>query len=269
MDSIIDHVPRIVAIYITPYSSELKSTWIGLAVTTFAILSSGSLKASYGRHFERNAIIPTVNGKLGWMSMEIISPIAASLLFAAYKIQGPSITKDGVLLVLWLLHYSNRALISVLLSPHMTNSRVDTVLMSMFFNLINGGWIGHDLGRLNAQPFVIDTRTLLGFALFLAGWITNISSDYHLQSTRRKKQDRGEYVLPDWGFYNYVVSPNYAGEIVEWIGYSLMMGTDSAWVFVLWTVCNLVPRARTNLQWYKEKFGKKVGNRTALIPGIY
>ena len=165
MDSIIDHVRRIVAIYITPYSSELKSTWIGLAVTTFAILSSGSLKASYGRHFESHAIIPTVNGKLGWMSMEIISPIAASLLFAAYKIQGPSVTKGGVLLVLWLLHYSNRALISVLLSPHMTNSRVDTVLMSMFFNLINGGWIGHDLGQLNAQPFVIDMRTLLGARL--------------------------------------------------------------------------------------------------------
>ena|SRR5579862_643574 len=269
MDSFIGEVRRVVATYISPYATELKTTWIGLAVTSFAILSSGWLKASYGRHFTENALIPTIDGKVGWMTQEIIAPIAAITTFIAYKLGGPPVSKGNVLLGLFLVHYLNRAVISVLLSPHMRSTRIDTVLMSISFNVVNGGWMGYDLGQLNGEPFIITPWTLLGFALFLGGWLANVSSDYHLQSIRRKKQDRGEYVLPEWGLYKYIVSPNYASEMVEWTGYALMMGKESSWVFVLWTFCNLAPRARTNLYWYREKFGEKVGNRKALIPGIY
>jgi hypothetical protein len=202
------------------------------------------------------------------MSMEIISPAAMLLFFQTYKVTGPTFSTGRVLLALWLLHYLNRSVLSVILSPGMTSSRLDTVVYSMFFNLVNAGWIGHDLGLLNAEQFTFTPKIVVGIALFAIGMAVNISSDYYLQSIRRAKAGGVQYILPEWGLYKYIVCPNYAGETVEWIGYSILLGKESGWSFVVWTICNLWPRARTNLLWYKEKFGTKVGNRKAIIPGV-
>jgi len=264
-----DLVQRMVDTYVIPYANELKTTWIALAIISFGILATGSTTASYGRHFSQSSIIPSVHGKLGWLTMEIISPIMALSMFRSYKIAGPSLSKGVVLLGLWLVHYSNRAIISVVLSPHMKSSRLDIVLMSMLFNTVNGAWMGHDLGQQNSEKFVLDPRTSVGLALFILGLSINVSCDYHLQSLRRQTRKRGEYVLSDWGLYKWIVSPNYSGEIMEWIGYALMSGRDSGWAFVVWSISNLAPRARANLDWYRAKFGGRIGNRKALIPGIY
>ena len=200
--------------------------------------------------------------------MEIVSPITVVVLYQTFKSPGPSSSTGLFLLALWLVHYSNRACFSVLLSPGMKKSRLDTILESMVFNLINAGWVGYDLAHLSTEPFVLTPRMLLGFVMFGAGMVINISSDYHLQGIRREKGDGNRYVLPEWGLYKYILSPNYAGETLEWIGYAVMLRQESGWVFVLWTICNLGPRARTNLAWYMEKFGDKVGNRKSMIPWI-
>jgi len=268
MDAIYEFVRQTVNTYIVPHSTILKSTWVGLGVAAFGILTSGLLTATYGRHFKANSIFPTINGKLGWMCQEIVSPITVVIFYEAFKVRGPTLSTGLVLLALWLIHYANRACLSVLLSPGMKESRLDTVLESTFFNLINAGWVGYDLGHLNTVQFDLTPRTLVGLLMFGAGMAINISSDYYLQGVRRKNGDGGKYVLPDWGLYKYILSPNYAGETLEWIGYAILLNRESGWVFVLWTICNLGPRARSNLAWYKEKFGDKVGNRKSLIPGV-
>ena len=268
MDTIYDLVGQTVDTYILPYSTILKSAWIGLGFAAFGILSTGLLKASYGRHFQASSIFPTVNGKLGWMCMEIVSPITVVVLFRTFKVSGPSLSTGSVLLALWLIHYFNRACLSVLLSPRMKESRLDTVAYSISFNLINAGWVGYDLASLNSEHFALTIRTLIGLIMFGVGMAINISSDYYLQRVRRENGGGDKYVLPDWGFYKYILSPNYAGETLEWIGYATMMRRESGWAFVLWTVCNLCPRARLNLAWYRAKFGDKVGNRKSMIPGV-
>ena len=269
MDRISHVAQQITELYIAPYGDTLKTTWTGLAFVTFGILSSGVLKASYGRHYSKNSFFPTVGGKFGWIFQEIFSPLFVYLFFQAYKASGPVLSKGSVLLVLWLVHYWNRAVYSVVVSPGMTSTRLDTVFMAVFFNIVNAGWCGHDLGQANAEPLLLTPRTIIGLALFALGMTINISSDAHLRSLRRQKGKRGEYVLPEWGLFKYILSPNYAGEMIEWTGFAILLGRDSGWAFVIWTVCNLAPRARTNLAWYKEKFGAKVGNRTGIIPGVY
>lgn len=262
-------VSQVTEVFIEPYGKELKTAWVGLAFVVFGILTSGVLKASYGRHYSKNSIFPTVNGKVGWMFQEIFSPILVVLYFQTYKAPGPLLSKGFVLLILWLVHYWNRAVYSVLVSPRMTSTRFDTVVMAIVFNLINPGWCGYDLGQANSDPLTLTPRTILGLAFFALGMTINISSDAHLRYMRRQKGKSGEYVLPEWGLFKYIVSPNYAGEILEWTGFAIVLGRESGWAFVIWTVCNLAPRARTNLAWYKEKFGTKVGNRTGIIPGVY
>jgi 3-oxo-5-alpha-steroid 4-dehydrogenase 1 len=269
MHTIYRLVREIVDTCIRPYETELKTVWSGLAFASYFILTSGILTARYGRHFSENSFWPTLNGKLGWMTMEIVSPLTLLLFFLTYQRPGSLGSTGQVLMVLWLLHYLNRAILSPLLSPGMKSTRIDTVLMSMFFNLVNAGWVGYDLALLNLRPFTCTPLTSLGLALFVVGMAINMSSDYYLQSIRRQKGSGGEYVLPEWGLYKYVVSPNYAGEIVEWTGYSIILGRQSGWAFVVWSICNLAPRARSNLAWYREKFGDQVGSRKSLIPGVY
>ena len=269
MEPIFRYTREVVDHYIIPYGTLWKTAWIGLAVVAFGILTSGVLKASYGRHFTKNSIIPTVNGKFGWMLQEIISPITLITLFQTYKRPGTPLSKGMILMGLWVAHYWNRAVFSVITSPGMKSTRVDTVLMAVVFNVVNAGWIGYDLAYLNSEKFIFTPRTLIGLGLFVLGAVINISADRYLQSVRRTKGSGAGYVLPDWGLYKYILSPNYAGEMIEWTGYAIMLGTESGWAFVIWTVCNLAPRARTNLEWYRGKFGNKVGNRKALIPGIF
>jgi 3-oxo-5-alpha-steroid 4-dehydrogenase 1 len=261
-------VRQSVETYIFPYSTALKTTWLGLAVLACGILSTGLLKASYGRHFHTHSIFPNVDGKLGWLVQEIVSPVTIVLFYQTFKVPGPGLSVGLVLLALWLFHYSNRAVVSVLLAPGMKETRLDTVLMSVFFNLVNAGWAGYDVALLNAEPFTFSSTTSVGLVMFATGMAINISSDYYLQGIRRRNGDGKKYVLPDWGLYKYILSPNYAGETLEWIGFAVVERRESGWAFVLWTICNLWPRARTNLAWYKEKFGDKVGNRTSLIPGV-
>jgi 3-oxo-5-alpha-steroid 4-dehydrogenase 1 len=269
METLYDLVRRTVEVYITPYSQQLRTAWFGLAITSFGILASGALTASYGRHHSKSSIMPNVNGKLGWMCMELVSPATILLFFQTYKLRGPSLSTGHVLLGLWLIHYINRSVLTVVLSPGMKSSRLDIVLSSVFFNLVNASWVGYDLALLNAETFTVSLKTMVGLVMFILGMAVNISSDYHLQSERRRKGGAGDqYILSEWGLYKYIVSPNYAGEVVEWTGYAIMLRRESVWSFVVWTICNLGPRARSNLAWYKEKFGDKVGNRKGMIPGV-
>src|SRR5437016_7707950 len=89
METLYDLVRRSIETYIAPYSSHLRTAWFGLAIIAFGILSSGKSTASYGRHYSKSSIIPSVNGKLGWMCMEIVSPAAILLFFQTYKLPGP------------------------------------------------------------------------------------------------------------------------------------------------------------------------------------
>ena len=66
--------------------------------------------------------------------------------------------------------------------------------------------------------------------------------------------------------YNYISCPNYFGEIIEWLGFAIMVWSAPAFIFVLWTVFNLLPRALAHHKWYQNKFPDYPTNRKAIIP---
>ena len=43
--------------------------------------------------------------------------------------------------------------------------------------------------------------------------------------------------------FEYVSCANYLGEIIEWFGYALACWNIAGLSFVVFTVCNLIPRA--------------------------
>ena len=68
----------------------------------------------------------------------------------------------------------------------------------------------------------------IGLALFIAGMSINLHSDYVIRHLR-KPGDTKHY-LPQKGFYRYVTSANYMGELSEWTGFALLTASPAAWV---------------------------------------
>ena len=111
-----------------------------------------------------------------------------------------------------------------------------------------------------------DPRFLLGVSVFFLGMIINIKSDNILFSLR----DDGStgYKIPRGGLFERVSSPNYLGEIIEWIGFAIATWSLAGLTFAVWTFCNLAPRAFAHHRWYKEEFDDYPKNRKALIPFV-
>lgn len=227
------------------------------------------MAAPYGRHFSANWGVG-VNNRWAWVIMEFVSLLSFSFFFIFFL--KPSVQwMHWFLFALWILHYTHRSLIFPF-QLRSSQSKMPLLIMlnAVLFNVINGGLNGFYLGAaktLYPENYYLTGYFILGFFLFLSGMIINISSDYYLISLRSENQNH--YVIPKWRWFNYVSSPNYLGEIIEWIGFALMAQNMPAWVFAFWTVANLVPRAVTHHKWYKNKFPDYPKNRKAIIPFLF
>ncbi len=68
--------------------------------------------------------------------------------------------------------------------------------------------------------------------------------------------------------YKYISSPNYFGEIIEWAGWAILTWSSAGFVFFIWTIANLFPRAIAHHKWYQNKFEDYPMNRKAIFPFI-
>ena len=84
------------------------------------------------------------------------------------------------------------------------------------------------------------------------GYYTTKRSDLILAGLRTDSAD--DYQIPRGFLYRYVSSPNYVGKTLQWFGWGLMTLSPAAWVFISWTVANLLPRAISHHRWYQENF---------------
>ena len=81
--------------------------------------------------------------------------------------------------------------------------------------------------------------SLLGLLLFSWGMFINIQSDNILQGLR--KEGETGYKIPHGGMFRLVSSPNYMGEIIEWIGYAMIAQTAASLWFALFSL--MFPKA--------------------------
>jgi len=226
------------------------------------------ISAPYGRH-SRPGWGPVLPARLGWVLMELPSPICFIWMF----LQGPNSGNIVPLMLaaMYLAHYLYRAFIYPLRmrGSGKTNPLL-TVAMAFIFNIFNGslnGWAISSLGGHLTDSWLTDPRFLLGVALFIIGATINLRSDAALRRLR-KPGDSG-YSIPNTGLHRHVASPNYFGEIIEWTGFALAAWTLPAATFLIFTIANLAPRARDNLHWYQQTFDDYPPERRALIPKVW
>ena len=241
----------------------LINSWIAIGVIIFITLLV--VTVPYGRH-NRPGWGPKLPKRLGWILME--TPSLYIMWVYYFLFNGFENLVLIVFLVLWSIHYTNRSIIWPLLIESKGSIPFLVVLMGFFFNVINTFFHGYWfflLDKTYEVSWLMGLYFLIGLTIFLIGMAINIHSDRIL--LKISKNGDG-YQIPEGGFYNWISSPNYFGEIIEWFGWAIITYSISGFVFFLWTFFNLFPRAISHHRWYKETFADYPSERKAIIPKI-
>ncbi|MDX2002740.1 MAG: DUF1295 domain-containing protein [Chitinophagales bacterium] len=238
--------------------------WMGIAVITFLVLLK--VTAPYGRHTQPKWG-PTIPNRLGWIIMELPSPIIFAVCFL-----GPleKTAVSWIFFACWVGHYFHRSLIFPFrIKTAGKRMPLVIVLSAIFFNGVNASTNGLHFGYFgHAYPidWCYDLRFIIGMLFFSAGMAINIWSDNILLNLR--KPGETGYRIPTGGLFKYISCPNHFGEMMEWIGFAIATWSLPALAFAIWTVANLLPRALEHHRWYKAKFSEYPAERRAVIPGL-
>ena len=242
--------------------------WILLGISAVTLPFLLFFTMPYGRHVTEGKA-PKMKSLAGWLIMEAPAPIAFPIIFC----QGTNASElvPLILLGIWETHYFYR---SVLFPLRMRDRGklmpVAAVAVGFLFNTLNGFLNAYAITEL--APHLLETswlwdpRFLLGIALMIVGVSTNIHSDTVLRNLR--KPGETGYKIPHGGWYRWVSSPNYLGEMIEWMGFALATWTTAGLAFFIFTVANLFPRAIAHHRWYHERFADYPKERKAIIPKI-
>ena len=236
-----------------------------LAALTYVALRF--VVAPYGRH-ARAGWGPTVPDRVGWMVME--SP--SLLLFAWIYAHGTHRAEAAplALLGLWMLHYAHRTLVYPF-RLRSTGKRMPVVivLLAIAFNVLNCTINARWISELGAYPagWLRDPRFVVGALAFAVGMAVNLDADRRLFALRAPGTTG--YAIPRGGLYEWVTSPNYLGELVEWAGWALASWSLGGLAFAVYTLANLAPRAVAHHAWYRREFSDYPRQRKALVPFLY
>ncbi len=239
-----------------------------LIVSVLVFIVLFFIPAPYGK-FTRREWGLRINPKVAWFIMELPAVIVVLVcFFTGNKTTNPVAI---MFLSLWLLHYVQRTFFY----PFLQRSNRDTfpillILFSILFNIINGYLNGRYLFYF-AEDYSIgwftDPRFITGIIIFISGYVINLNSDYILRNLRNP----GEHVykIPVGGLFRYISSPNYFGEMIEWIGWAVLTWSLPGLAFAIFTIANLAPRAIASHRWYLKTFQDYPKKRKAIIPFIY
>ena len=239
------------------------NVWIGFGVLTFAYLIISKIRTPYGRHSSKGWGF-MINNTWAWFWMEFPALVVMPVL----SLIGPNeLNPFSILLVsIWFIHYFNRVIIFPLrIKTKGKKMPISIALSAFFFNIFNGFFNGYYVGFIMDQGSIYNYNVLIGLIIFICGMMINISSDNTLISLRKNSES---YKIPYGNFFKFVSCPNYMGEIIEWIGFSVIAMSLPALSFALWTFFNLVPRALNHHDWYMENFDNYPNKRKAVIPYI-
>ncbi|HOT44293.1 MAG TPA: DUF1295 domain-containing protein [Spirochaetota bacterium] len=241
-------------------------TFLALGVGVFIALQH--MAAPYGRYATRKWG-PMLNNRFGWIIQE--APASVMMFFYFFISGRPSTIATVLLLAIWQAHYFHRAFIYPFSLRGSNPVPLTTVLLAFLFNMVNSYVQGRWIFTLAPESrytaaWLADPRFIIGVLLFFTGWAVNKHSD-HVLAALRAPGEKG-YRIPHGGLYEYVSCPNYLGEMITWLGWTIATWSVGGIFFLLWTIFNLGPRAFQHHAWYKKTFPDYPAKRKALIPFV-
>lgn len=240
--------------------------WTIFVVSALSFPALFFYTAPYGRHEAAGAGGLPYN--VGWFLMETPPLVVVPLVFFQGRYRAE--VAPLVLLGIWMAHYTYRSLFfPFLLQGKGKTKRWSAVLVGFGFNCMNGFAVGYGFSHLGSHftpEWLLGPRFLVGVLMMAAGFAICAHSDAVLRHLRRPGETG--YKIPYGGFYRWVSSPNYLGEIVEWSGFALATWNLPGLAFMVFTIANLFPRAFSHHRWYLERFPEYPKGRKAILPFI-
>lgn len=224
-----------------------------------------SVTAPYGRHAKKGWG-PAIPSRIAWILMELPAVLTITILVLLSGAAREAVV--WVPLAFWLFHYGYRTFVfPALMRPSGMAFPVLLLLSGIAFNILNGyNNAGALVGAGSRSEPLFTFHFLAGALIFAAGFLIHFNADRTIRDLRAGNNTG--YGIPRGGFFRWVSSPHYLGEIIQWIGWAVMTWSLAGVAFALFTFCNLAPRALSNHRWYREKFADYPAARKALIPGI-
>ena len=246
-----------------------------MAVIVFVALFF--FKAGYG-YLSSSNWGPKINNKVAWILMEAPAFIFLLYYTVSFSLSGIETGNSKIVLYimagLFLLHYFQRSFIFPLLMRGKSTMPIAVMLMGLVFNTLNaymiGGWLyGAAPSGMYTTAWLYSPKFIIGLVIFFLGMGINLHSD-HVIRNLRKPGDTKHYI-PYKGFYRYVTSANYFGELTEWIGFAILTWSPAGLLFAVWTFANLAPRAKSLTEKYVQEFGNEYTklNKKHIIPFIW
>jgi steroid 5-alpha reductase family enzyme len=207
-----------------------------------------------------------ISNKLGWILMEGWALVAFWTIYIIYfNCNTYSLFFAG----LYTVHYINRSFIFPLRTQTKGKQMPLMIALSaMLFNSVNASSIGFYLSNVTKYPadYFLHWNFIIGLILFVIGFYINYKSDgilIHL----RKPGETG-YKIPEGFLFRYISCPNHFGEMLEWLGFMLLVWNLAGVSFFVWTVSNLLPRALHHHKWYLQNFADYPKDRKAVFPFV-
>ena len=198
-----------------------------LAVIVFVALYF--VKAGYGM-FRTRSWGWSVPNKVGWVLMEAPSFVVMGLW--AWKAGVEAYTPQAVFVGLFMLHYFQRSFVFPLLMKGKSRMPLAIMAMGILFNVINATLLAASFfncalpGKYEPTAFWTNPLPWVGVVIFFIGRAINLHADHVIRNLRKPGDTR--HYLPEKGFYRYVTSANYFGELVEWTGFALLTAAPAA-----------------------------------------
>ncbi len=246
--------------------------WFVLSAVVFLYLSF--FPAPYGRH-QRAGWGPSLRPRLGWVLMELPAVLAFGVFFLFARNWGQNAAScpqfvPWVFFAMWMFHYVYRTFVFPFRLRATGRAMPLAIVGSGFaFNLVNAWLNGRCLfafGRPYSWTWLFGARFLLGAALFFTGSAIHRRADAMLIALRRGGGDG--YQIPRGFLYEKISCPNYFGEMTQWLGWTVATWSPAALAFFVWTVANLLPRARAHHRWYRRTFAEYPPERKAVVPFV-
>lgn len=226
---------------------------------------------------------PDMSARLAWFLMESPNLWASAICLFVPGLADPACLHskaNRLLLGLFTLHYTQRALLYPLLMPRTSRPMpVGVMGLAWLFCMSNGYLQARYLTRFHAYPdeWLGSPMLAAGTALFAIGFALNVHADSVLRGlawrrlAQKAKKGQGGYAIPKGGLFELVSAANYAAEMLEWGGFALASGLSYPGVtFAAFTFLNLAPRAIAHHRWYHHHFADRYPKgRKALIPFVY
>jgi protein-S-isoprenylcysteine O-methyltransferase Ste14 len=234
-------------------------TYLWILIALIVLPVNLIYKAPYGKHSTKKWG-KSIDNKTGWILMELPALLTCPLIYFAIV---EEINLSIVFIIFWITHYFNRTIIYPLrIKTKGKKIPIAIVASAFFFNMVNGVFNGYFLTLVQFES-ISEFYLILGFIIFIIGFYINISSDNLLIKLRTNQKG---YVIPNGKLFNYVSCPNFFGEIIEWLGFAIMTLNPGSLSFLIWTICNLIPRSKAHHKWYIENFENYPKKRKAVIP---